>query len=88
MNIQGNIRKIIVAIKQKGKEIKIDTRMFYLEEANKYITKIIFSEKRIEKNKKGKEVSKWCELYSGYSKVKLLKYLVEYYKEIEGEANG
>ena len=30
----------------------------------------------------------WDELYSGFSKMKLLKSLAKYYKEIGGEANG
>lgn len=83
MNIQKNINKLIIAIKQKGKEIRLETRMFYYDEANKYLTKIILSEKLIEDDK-----TTWVELYSGFSKVKLLKCLVEYYKKIEGEANG
>lgn len=71
-----------MAIKQKGKEIKIETRMFYYEEAKKYLTKITLLEKKIEDDK-----TIWNELYSGFSKTKLLKGLVEYYKEIEGETN-
>lgn len=83
MNIQGNINKLIIAIKQKGKEVKIETKMFYYEEAKKYLTKIILLKKEIEGDK-----TTWDELYSGFSKIKLLKSLAEYYKEIEGEANG
>ena len=87
MNIQGTINKLLIGIKQKGKNVKLDTKMYYSERANKYITKYLFYEKQKVENSDGEETEKWVEIDSCYGKVKLLKAIVNYYKKIEGEAN-
>ena len=38
-------------------------------------------------NKYGEEIEKWFELWDGYSKANLLKYLADYYKKIGSEAD-
>lgn len=87
MNIQQNINKLLIGIKLKGKNVKLDTKSYYSDKAGKYITKYIFYERRTTENKYGEEVEKWFELWDGYSKPNLLKYLVDYYKEIGSEAD-
>ena len=74
MNIQGKINKLLMAFKQKGYYIKVNTEQFYNEE-NKLMTKYIVYDTH---PKKG-------EVF--YSKVKMLLYLVELYKRVGGE-NG
>lgn len=74
MNIQSKVNKLLMALKQKGYYIKIDTEQFYNEE-DKLITKYIVYDIH---PKKG-------EVF--YSKIKVLLYLVDLYKEVGGE-NG
>ena len=88
MNIQGTINKLLIGIKQKGRSVKLDTKMYYSERANKYITKYLFYEKQKVENSDGEETEKWVEIDSCYGRAKLLKSMVNYYNKIEGEANG
>ncbi|MFT8350047.1 hypothetical protein [Clostridium saccharoperbutylacetonicum] len=74
-NIQSKINKIVMALKVKGRIIKINTSQFYLEDKDKVITKYIVYETH---PKEGEEI---------YGKVNVLKYLVDLYKEI-GESSG
>lgn len=89
MNIQESINKLIKAIKIKGKDIKLETKTFYSDKSDKMLTLYILYDKRetMARSKKAK-IQKWFELYSGYSKVKLLQTLVDYYYKIGSEANG
>lgn len=87
MNIQGNINKLLIGIRLKGKNVKLESKTYYSEKASNYITKHIFYERRTVEDRYGEEKEKWFELWSGYNKANLLKYLAEYFKEIEGEAN-
>jgi hypothetical protein len=69
INIQSKINKILLALKvKKGIIIKIDTQQFYSEEKQKVFTKHIV----YEDHPKNGEVF--------YSKVEMLKYLVNLYK--------
>lgn len=88
MNIQGTINKLLIGIKQKGRSVKLDTKMYYSERANKYITKYLFYEKQKVENPDREETEKWVEIDSCYGRAKLLKSMVNYYNKIEGEANG
>jgi hypothetical protein len=74
-NIQSKINKLVMALKIKGRIIKINTSQFYLEDKDKVITKYIVYETQ---PKDGEEI---------YGKVNVLKYLVDLYKEI-GESSG
>lgn len=61
MNIQGNINKLLLAIKMKGEEISIRTSTYYSQNTKKYITKIVVyakteyvTKKRSNKRKMGR----------------------------------
>lgn len=88
MNIQLTINKLLIGIKQKGKNVKLDTKMYYSEKTNKYITKYIFCERRKVENTDGEETEKWIEIDSCYGKSKLLKSMVNYYNKIGSEAKN
>lgn len=88
MNIQATINKLLVGIKLKGKTVKLDTKMYYSDKAQKYITKYSFHERIKVEHPDGEETLKWVEVDSCYGKSKILKSIVNYYNEIEGEANG
>lgn len=67
-NIQSNINKLLYALKLKGEIYKINTEQFYIED--NLVTKYTVYQHH---PKKDGEVF--------YSKVKLLKYLADKYKE-------
>lgn len=92
MNINQNINKLLYALKQKGQFYKINSFQFYSEKNDKYCTKYQVMKKElieiynieteeIEKQEKYKQV-KEC-----YSKIDLMKYLVEEYRK-GSEASG
>lgn len=92
MNINQNINKLLYALKQKGQFYKINSFQFYSEKNNKYCTKYQIMKKElaevynieteeVEKQEKYKQV-KEC-----YSKVDLMKYLVEEHRK-GSEADG
>lgn len=87
MNIQKSINKLLLGIKQKGKNVKLESKTYFSENSNKYITKYLIYERIKYKNKYGEEKEKWLEINNCYGKGNLLKYLVTYYRKIEGEAN-
>ncbi|GAA0684763.1 hypothetical protein [Clostridium cadaveris] len=72
MNIQSKINKLLVALRQKGYVIKLNTTQYYSEEKEKIITKYILWESH----------PKEGETY--YSKIDILKRLIEIYKEVGG----
>lgn len=86
MNINQNINKLLYALKQKGQIYKINSFQFYSEKNCKYCTKYQVMKKEIvevyntetdeiEKKEKYKQ-AKEC-----YSKIDLMKYLAEEYRE-------
>ena len=75
MNTQSQINKLLFAIREKGKELKMNTVQFYSEEKGRYCTKYILYTVR----KKDEE--------SFYSPIRVLKYLADMYKEL-GDNNG
>lgn len=87
MRIQENINKLMIAISLKGKKIKIVTRTYYSDFSEKYITRYVLYEKVKYKDKYKRKKEKWIEYDSCYGKIDLLKILIRYHKEIEGEAN-
>ena len=76
-----------MGIKIKGKNVKLDTKSYYSDKANKYITKYEFFERRTVEDKYGEEKEKWFSLWDGYNKASLLKYMANYYKQIGSEAD-
>lgn len=67
-NIQGSINKLLYALKLKGINYRINTEQYYIED--KLITKYILYQDHPRKDGQ-----------AFYSKVKLLKYLANIYKE-------
>lgn len=86
MNIQKNINKLLIAIRLKGIDIKIDTFEYYSEKLEKYCKKYVIYIKQWTKNRKNEDVYKYVYQDGFSSKILLLKWLAKKYKE--GEANG
>lgn len=72
MNIQSKLNKLLMALKQKGYILKINTEQFLNDDGDRMITKYTLYETQ---PKKG-------EVF--YSKVKMLIYLAELYKKVGG----
>ena len=88
MNINQSINKLLFAIRNKGIDIKIDTIQFYSDKLEKYCSKYVVYIKQLTTNRKGEEVLKYIYQDDFFSKVQLLKYLVEKYKQIGSETDG
>lgn len=71
MNIQGKINNLLKALRQQGIVYKINTQQFYSESQGRLCTKLILWEEH--PNRDG-------EVF--FSKVKLLKYLADKWKEV------
>lgn len=71
MNVQPKINKLLAALRAKGIVYKINTQQFYSEEQERICTKMILWEDH--PNRDG-------EVF--YSRVKLLQYLAERWKEV------
>lgn len=92
MNINQNINKLLYALKQRGQFYKINSFKFYSEKSNKYSTKYQILKKQLiaEYNivkEKIEYIEKYKQDYDCYSKIDLMKYLVEEYRK-GSEANG
>ena len=90
MNINKNINKLLYALKQKGQVYKINSFKFYSEKNEKYITKYqVLKKKLVETYNVEKDKTEFKEKYKikeeCYSKIDLMKYLIDEYKE--GEVN-
>jgi len=86
MNIQSKINKLLNAIRFKNINIKMDTIQAYSEEKEKYFNIYKIYIKQWTTNKKGEKVFKYVLQDDFTSKIDLLRYLVDKYKE--GEADG
>ncbi len=75
-SIQTKINKLLLALRMKGIVYKMNTSQFYSEEQQKILTKMIIWEDH--PNRDG-------EVF--YSKVKLLKYLAERWKEVNEDGS-
>lgn len=71
MNVQGKINNLLKALRQQGIVYKINTQQFYSESQGRLCTKLILWEEH--PNRDG-------EVF--FSKVKLLKYLADKWKEV------
>ena len=92
MNINQNINKLLFALKQKGQLYKINSFQFYSEKNDKYCTKyqILKQEQMEVYNEETDEFEiqdKYRQKEECYSKVDVMKYLVEEYRK-GSEANG
>lgn len=88
MNVQGNINKILIAIRMKGVDIKIDRIEFYSEKTKTYCTKYSVYVKEDTDDRYGNTVRRYCLQKEFFNKVPLLLYLVDYYKSIEEEGEA
>ena len=93
MNIKQNINKLLYGLKQKGQIYKINSFDFYSEKKDKYSTKYQILKRGFEETYNIREdkielVERYKQDYECYSKIDLLKYLVEEYKKIGSEADG
>ncbi|RKI92070.1 hypothetical protein D7V94_08355 [Parablautia intestinalis] len=77
MNVQGKINNLLKALRQQGIVYKINTQQFYSESQGQLCTKLILWEEH--PNRDG-------EVF--FSKVKLLKYLAEKWKEVNGHGRA
>lgn len=88
MKLQSKINKLLIAIRMKGIDIKVDTIQFYSEKKEKYCSIYKVYIKEWVENRKGEEIQKYILQIDCTSKIELLKYLINKYKELqEGEAN-
>ena len=92
MNINKNINKLLYALKQKGQIYKINSFKFYSEKNDKYSTKYQVLKREIEEtlNDETLEIEyeeKYKQDYDCYSKIDLMRYLVEEYRK-GSEADG
>jgi len=91
LNINKNINKLLYALKQKGQVYKINSFKFYSERNEKYTTKYqILKKELVEVYNFLEGIMEFKEKYivkeECYSKIDLMKYLIDEYKE--GEADG
>ena len=77
MNVQGKINNLLKALRQQSIVYKINTQQFYSESQGRLCTKLILWEEH--PNRDG-------EVF--FSKVKLLKYLAEKWKEVKGHGRA
>ena len=77
MNVQGKINNLLKALRQQGIVYKINTQQFYSESQGRLCTKLILWEEH---------PSRDGEVF--FSKVKLLKYLAEKWKEVNGHGRA
>lgn len=75
-NIQPKINKLMAALRTRGIVYKINTQQFYSEEQDRLITKMILWE----------DQPKDGEVF--YSRVELLKHLVQKWKEVNDHGEG
>lgn len=76
-NIQKKINKLLMALRQQGIVYKINTQQFYSEKQDRICTKLILWEEHPQRDGE-----------AFYSKVELLKYLVERWKEVREDGEG
>lgn len=87
MNIKRQIKKLQTALSIKGRIIRINSYQFYSEQQGRMIDCYSLVEKQWRLNKKGKSVLKDVELLNTCSKIKVLQFLAEEYKQIQTEGN-
>lgn len=87
MSVEATIKKLQTAIMINNKMlVKVNTRQAYAEDECKFINKYIITTPQAQKNRKGKTVIKDTSIYESYSKIAVLKFLSDLYRE--GVASG
>ncbi len=91
MNVNQNINKLLYALGMKGHLYKINSFQFYNEKQGKYSTKYqvlkrIFEEAYDTEYDKIEIIEKYKQVFEGYNKIDLLKYLIDENKK-GSEAN-
>lgn len=86
MNVNQNISKLLYALKQKGQIYKINSFQFYSEKNDKYSTKYQTLKKElVEEYDVRKDeivlVERFKQKEEYYSKVDVMKYLIEEYRQ-------
>lgn len=85
MNIQSNINKLLYALSQKEKIYKINSFKFYNDVKQKYSTKYQILKKELleilNEYNEIEYIEKYNVDYECYSKVDILKYLINQYSE-------
>lgn len=92
MNINQNINKLLYALKQKGQLYKINSFKFPSEKNDKYCTKYQIMKRVLEeriniKTNKKEYVEKYKKDKECYSKIELMKYLIDEHRK-GSEADG
>lgn len=93
MNIQRNINKLLYALSKTDKVYKINSFKFYSKNSNKYCTKYQILKRKlipIYTDLEEDEIEyeeKYRVVRESYSKIDLLKYLIEEYRQ-GSEADG
>lgn len=77
LNIQTKINKLLLALRGKGIVYKINTQQYYSEKRERLCTKMILWEEHPKRDGE-----------TFYSKVELLKYLVDRWKEVNEDGQG
>jgi len=77
MNAQSKINKLMMALRTKGIIYKINTQQFYSEQQDRLCTKMILWEEH--PNRDG-------EVF--YSKIEMLKFLAEKWKEVNADGES
>lgn len=88
-NISKKINKLLYALKQKGEIYKINSFQYYNKKKNKYSTKYQIYKKNnppVINRTYEEEKEKYNFIDSYYSKIDILKYLIEEYQK-GSEAN-
>ena len=91
MNVNQNINKLLYVLGMKGHLYKINSFQFYNEKQSKYSTKYqvlkrVFIEAYDIENDQMVMVEKYKQVFEGYNKIDLLKYLIDENKK-GSEAN-
>lgn len=87
MNVNQNINKLLYSLKTKGQLYKINSFQFYSEKNDKYSTKYQIMKRDLvevwnEETEEFEIQEKYKQDYECYSKIDLLKYLMEEYRKM------
>lgn len=85
-NMKNMIKRLQMALAQKGCIIRMNTYQFYSEEQERFITGYILVHRELQKNKAGRIVLKDKELLKTCSQIEVIRYLaMKHQKLCEGK---
>lgn len=92
MNINKTVNKLLYALSIKGQLYKINSFQFYSEKNDKYCTKYQILKRMLEEvyvpeTHRTELKEKYKQSSECYSKIELMKYLIDEYKKIGSEAD-